>query len=514
MNVLEVNNIDLLGKRFNGYDIMETLNQTDKFSVKQMVANKLSHNSNVINIFNNNYTSYIEWLLFYEQDKRLKVHSQLSLTSNFLKNSDEFQNADIVHYHHIHNLRLPLYSLIELTNKKSIISLHDPWLLTGGCVHPMKCKKWKDGCHNCETVKSVFTYSTINSHSLWKLKQKVFKDIDVDLIVSSQYMMDMVKTSPITKHIKNIHYIPFGIDLTKFKEQSKMEARKKFGINQKDIVLFFRAQNEFKGTNKIVEALSNIYLNHSITLLTCDQKNLVSKLKNKYNIVELGKIKDENTMIEAYNSCDIFLMPSSGESFGLMAIEAMACAKPIIIFDNSALPSVTFAPECGYLVEDDNANELGKAIKFLIENKDERMKRGNLGRKLAVENYDINTYNNKIIKLYEDMYRRKNNKIINNHPLNIDYDKEDIQYLIKKLNIISKKMGLNIFKHKVKPISNMTNYIDYADYQIQEVLKQFNAEIYKHCIVNENRKLNNEEMIKIKKGLYMINNNIKYFLQK
>ena len=127
---------------------------------------------------------------------------------------------------------------------------------------------------------------------------------------------------------------------------------------------------------------------------------MLDEVKEKYRIIDLGIIKDKE-MITAMNACDIFLMPSIAESFGLMAIEAMACSKPVVVFNNSALPSVTHAPECGYLVNNLDSDDLAKAIKKLVEDKEERKKRGKLAKKIVEKEYTEEEYYKIIINLYK-----------------------------------------------------------------------------------------------------------------
>ena len=241
---------------------------------------------------------------------------------------------------------------------------------------------------------------------MWELKKKVFDNINIDIVVSSRWMLDLVENSPIMEHQKNTHLIPFGINYKEFCSISPKEARAHFHIPKDDVVLFLRAQNEFKGTPYVLEALKKLETKKSLTILTCDTKNLLDDIKDKYNVVDLGSI-NKKEMIYAMNACDMFLMPSIGESFGMMAIEAMSCKKPVIVFNNSALPSVTHAPECGYLVKNRDSDDLMKAMKKLIENKDEREKRGMLGFEIVKKEYSNETYNNNLKKLYTDINNRK-----------------------------------------------------------------------------------------------------------
>ena len=86
----------------------------------------------------------------------------------------------------------------------------------------------------------------------------VYNNIDADIIVSSPYMLNLIKTSPLTKHLKNVHLLPFGLDINFFNNSfSKEDACQKLGIDSKKAILFFRSQGPIKGTEYIIQALKN-----------------------------------------------------------------------------------------------------------------------------------------------------------------------------------------------------------------------------------------------------------------
>lgn len=237
MKILEVNNIDLLGSRFNGYDLMEYINKNSSNSCNMAVIHKLSDNDNVFPIAFSREINMIERLYNLEQSI-LSVHSILSISSSLLMKSEVYKEADIVHFHMFHNSHFSLFDLKKIAQeKKVIISLHDPWFVTGHCVHPFECEKWKFGCKNCPHLDYMFPMKRGQAGALWNLKKSVFNSIDCDLIVSSPYMKYLVKNSPILKR-KRLHYLPLGIDTNKFVSVDSSELRKKYGIKSNDLVFF------------------------------------------------------------------------------------------------------------------------------------------------------------------------------------------------------------------------------------------------------------------------------------
>ena len=501
INVLEVNNIDLPGRRFNGYDLMNNI-EDESININQTVILKQSKNDKVKKLLQNSELMQLLEKLEEFENKELSVHSNLSITSPALIQSQAYKNADLIHFHMFHNTKLSLISLLQIcSEKKVVMSFHDPWAITGRCVHFGECDKWKTGCIECKNLNTLFEFKEDNCNEMWKLKKMIYEKINPDIVVSSKYMYDLVKQSPLTKHFTNVHIIPLGVDLAFFNNKiQKEEARKKFNIPDTDIVIFLRAQKAFKGTNYVAEAMKKLKTNKKITILTCDEKNRLDELKNKYNIVDIGRMNDKE-LLYAYNACDIFLMPSIGETFGMMAIEAMACGKPVIIFNNTALPDVTFAPECGVLVENKNSDKLKEAIEHLIDNKEEREKRGKLGRKLCEEHYSIEKYNMSLVNLYKKMKKTEHKK------MNLDkikYNTTDgikIQNKLNKFTIANFKENSEEYKSLIyKNIENIEGKINYADWNVQKIINEYNNNLYN---VLENKKTNNI-FVQVKNALSLL----------
>jgi glycosyltransferase involved in cell wall biosynthesis len=400
MRVLQINNFDLLGRRFNGYDLNIALRH-DGISALQMVVDKSSNDKNVIDITKGIKNPRTIRYLINSLETKLSIRGMFFPFGHAIKKHRAFLKADVVHYHLIYNEVLSLAHFAELTRMKpSLLSIHDCTLLTGHCVHPMDCNGFETGCLECPDLERPFTTHDDKSALMWAIKRRVFKEVSLELITGSKWMLAMVKRSPILSHLKT-HFIPFGIDV-EFFAKYRGNTRKKLGIPQDSFVLFFRAQLENKGLNHIISALN--LMNKKPFLITCQNTGLFIDYPG--GSIEFGIVRDDKLMAELYASCDIFLMPSVGESFGFMAVECMASGKPIIVADGTALPEVTFSPECGISVPQGDAEALKSVIERLRDNPDERKKRGSLGQKLAREHYRFEDYYKKHKELYEETAQR------------------------------------------------------------------------------------------------------------
>ena len=214
-------------------------------------------------------------------------------------------------------------------------------------------------------------------------------------------MADLVAQSAMFKRA-TVEKIPFGIDDSVFLRKDKVQIRSRLGIPLEDIVIFFRAaSSEFKGIDCIRAALERLDSNRK-TLLTVNETGLLAELKDKYRILEYGWVEDDELLSDLYSASDIFLMPSRAESFGMMAIEAMACQVPVIAFDNTALTETVNYGSAGVLVEDGNAIGLSREIERLSSNFSVREELALKGFRHVMANYTIANYFERSFRSYRD----------------------------------------------------------------------------------------------------------------
>jgi glycosyltransferase involved in cell wall biosynthesis len=408
MKIAHVNDNDLLSNRFNGHDMQIELNKRG-ISAKQFVARKIGDNPNTLLLTKEPWDPVMRYLCIgYESNT--SINAMVHPYGWRLLNHIEFQKSDVVHYHLIHN-HLLSYAMFPLLTKAkpSVITVHDPYLFTGHCIYPPRCDNWKTGCCDCPDLGIHYPMKRDRAGFMWNVKRSVFAKIDIDIVVASDYMMKMVKESPITSHLQNVHKIPFGIDIDLFSSTgSRKDVRDKLGIPQDHFALFFRADySAYKGYDVIKNMLDILKQKKPVTLLVVGDGELLDEYSSKYNIKRYGWVSDNNLMAELYCACDVFLMPSHAEAFGMMAIEAMASERPVIVLDGTSLPYVTFAPDCGISIPGENApQEMAQVIERLMENPGECIERGRKGRKLAEQHYRFEDYVNKHVKLYEEILSR------------------------------------------------------------------------------------------------------------
>lgn len=407
IDVLHVNNVDLYGRRFNGFDLLSEL-RSRGIRGEQAVLSKLSHSPNVFPLFQTRADENLHGALA-RVEARHSMNNLLFPWGRRLMTTKAFARADLLHCHLIHNQMVSLFDLpVLFSARPTVWTFHDPWPLTGHCIYPRQCEKWQTGCEGCPSLDVMFPMREDHADRMWRVKRDVYSHLDVDIVVASDFMMDLVKRSPLTSHFERVHLIPFGIDTSVYlADAHRSSSRRLLGVPEDDFVLLFRSTpSDVKGLSHIAAALRLRRPQRSTTLLTVDQKGLMREFSRDYNIVELGWVESASLHPHVFSACDVFLMPSTAEAFGLMALEAMAAGRPVICFEGTSLPSVTHAPECGVAVPMGDAEALRAAVDQFSRDPQEVRRRGDLGRSVASEHYSHDHYLDSLASLYDSVARR------------------------------------------------------------------------------------------------------------
>lgn len=343
-----------------------------------------------------------------------RLETALSLQSVFypqsflLPFSPAFRSSDLIHYHIIHNhffsyLAFPLLSRL----KPTVWSLHDPWAITGHCVHPFDCGGWQRGCAPCPHLEYPFALQQDRAWLNFKLKKLAYRNSRLNLVVASRWMKNLVEQSPLLRHLP-VHHIPFGLNLEVFAPRDKAGAKSELGLSGESVVIGLRAlQGPYKGYEYALAALEAMPDTLPVQILTCQSRGLLDSLRGKFPVVDLGEIHGDEAMARFFNAIDIHLMPSMAESFGMMAMEAAACGVPSVVFSGSPLEEVCFAPEGGLAVSRGNVSELTAALVRLTADSTLRNRMGRSARDLATRHYAFDDYARSMLALYGSLLQIK-----------------------------------------------------------------------------------------------------------
>lgn len=126
-------------------------------------------------------------------------------------------------------------------------------------------------------------------------------------------------------------------------------------------------------------------------------------LKNRIgNLKPLGKLS-ESGLVEQYNRADIILFPTRREGFGYLAVEGMACGKPIIATNCSSLPELVDDGKGGFLCEIDNVDDFVEKIRILGDSPELRRQMGGYNRQKVLEKFTMKQMVERYIQIYQEV---------------------------------------------------------------------------------------------------------------
>jgi glycosyltransferase involved in cell wall biosynthesis len=163
--------------------------------------------------------------------------------------------------------------------------------------------------------------------------------------------------------------------------------RKRLGIpRNKKIVLCVCRLVEQKGLVYLIEAMHKIDAAFVLLGRGPLEKELL-RYAAAHGVAEkvflyTEKVSDRE-LVDLYRSCDVFVLPSLYEPFGMVIVEAMACGKPVIGTDVGGIPEIIREDTNGLIVPVRSARALANAVNAVLQNEDKALRFGLAGRKIV-----------------------------------------------------------------------------------------------------------------------------------
>ena len=206
------------------------------------------------------------------------------------------------------------------------------------------------------------------------------------------------------KITNEIEVIPNFIDLEKFKKQKKDHFKKAICPNGEALIVHTSNFRKVKRVSDVITIFANIHNEIPAKLLMIGDGP--ERVRVEAQCRELG-ISDDVRFLgkqvaveEVLSVADLFIMPSEKESFGLAALEAMACEVPVISTNTGGLPELNIQGGTGFLSNVGDIEDMTRKSLFVLD-KDNlpRFKENALKR---AKEFDIS----RILPLYESYYER------------------------------------------------------------------------------------------------------------
>jgi N-acetyl-alpha-D-glucosaminyl L-malate synthase BshA len=202
----------------------------------------------------------------------------------------------------------------------------------------------------------------------------------------------------------HIEVIPNFIDLEKFKKQKKDHFKKAICPNGEALIVHTSNFRKVKRVLDVVNTFYNVHKEIPAKLLMIGDgpdRNAAEQLSRDLNISHdvrfLGKLE---AVEEVLSVADLFLMPSEKESFGLAALEAMACEVPVISTNAGGLPELQIQGVTGFMSAVGDVEDMTKKSLFVLDKNNLPQFKANALKR--AQEFDITN----ILPLYENYYQQ------------------------------------------------------------------------------------------------------------
>ena len=156
-----------------------------------------------------------------------------------------------------------------------------------------------------------------------------------------------------------IGLIPCGVDLSLFRPLDQQEVREKLGLNGEKVLLYVGRIEPLKGLELLLHTAAQLQTFEQIRVLVVgggagrDQEiDRLREMAKSLNVDEvfdfIGRV-DQQDLPLYYNAADVCVVPSFYESFGLAALESMACGTPVVATRAGGLSTIIQHGRTGYL---------------------------------------------------------------------------------------------------------------------------------------------------------------------
>lgn len=190
-----------------------------------------------------------------------------------------------------------------------------------------------------------------------------------------------------------IHLIPCGVDLRTFRPLDREESRQRLGLNGDKVLLYVGRIESLKGVELLVHTVAQLDTCEPVRALVVGddngQDNELARIRRLAETLQVedafdfvGRVPQEELPIY-YSAADVCVVPSFYESFGLAALEAMACGTPVVASRVGGISTVVQHGRTGYLKSWRCPEAFANSLEMLISSKSLQHSMGQAARRRA-----------------------------------------------------------------------------------------------------------------------------------
>jgi N-acetyl-alpha-D-glucosaminyl L-malate synthase BshA len=300
----------------------------------------------------------------------------LSLASKLVEVA-EFENLDLLHVHyaipHATSAYLAKQMLNDKKDLKIITTLHGTDITLVG-LEPSFLPLVKFSIEQSDGVTAVSRF----------LKEKTITNYSCQ---------------------KEINVIPNFVDTDFYKPGDNGEFRNHIAPDGEKILVHtsnFRAVKRVPDAIRVFEQVEKEIPSRLVLVGDGPDRSECERLCREMGLCDKVKfLGKQEGLVQILTASDVFLIPSQSESFGLAALEAMACGLPVVSSSVGGLPELIRHNETGFIAEIGDVDRMAKYVKELLANEKKYKVFSENSRSRAINKFDTS----KVVPLYEKYYK-------------------------------------------------------------------------------------------------------------
>lgn len=178
---------------------------------------------------------------------------------------------------------------------------------------------------------------------------------------------------------EQVEVVPVGVDLTVWQpDHTKRDS---------DIVriLFVGGEFERKGGSLLLEAFQQLPSNTAELIIVTRSNITPQDGVTVYNHLQ----PNSPELVHLFQSCDLFVLPTKADTFGIVAVEASATGLPVIMTDVGGVRDIVLDGETGFLLPPGDGRALTEWLTYLVNSREVRQRMGVAARQHAKRHFDF-----------------------------------------------------------------------------------------------------------------------------
>lgn len=266
--------------------------------------------------------------------------------------SDMFASADVIHLHSAHGYYMPHWVLDRITDRPTVWTLHDYWLMTGRCASPGECTGFTQGCPSCPHHQHYPATLYDRADRGFEERRKLWAKTNILFAAPTEFTRRQFVDQGMPA--ERIYTVPNPVDLpvalkANSAETGKAAAKLRLGLTPEQKVVLFAARkltDPLKGFPIAIDALGRLGRREGVCAIFLGEESAVSRAQVRALDIEThiaGLITNRDQMANYLLAADIVLAPSLSETFGLLLVEAVAAGAALVAGDIPVIHEVLAA---------------------------------------------------------------------------------------------------------------------------------------------------------------------------